>query len=121
MQNDNLECQVEDAMDQPSITTFADGKYTDAIRVVVYNFLSRNVGTKHVSTLIASVLQNLAGLEHGRLPKETLVKLMAIEADILSKKQVATVLMQSNNATLHIYGCYQQETTSFLQHASLHW
>ena len=102
LENDDLACQLEDALQQPSVNTFADGKYVDAIRLVVYDFLSRNVGTKHVSALIESVLKNLAGVECGRLPKETLVKLMALEADILSKKQVAKALINSPNATIHM-------------------
>ena len=54
--NDDLECQLQDTINQPSVTTFAHGKYIDVIRLVVYDFLSRNVGIQHVSSLIASML-----------------------------------------------------------------
>ena len=47
---------------------------------------------------IRSVLQNLLGIDVDRLPKILLVKLMALEADILAKKQV----VGGKNCTLHM-------------------
>lgn len=99
---DDLQSQLEDCLKDKFVTTFHDGKYVNAIRLICYDFLARNVGTQHISELIRSVLENLAGVKVDRLPKASLVKIMALEADILAKKQVAKALLSSPNATIHM-------------------
>ena len=97
-------------MNQKTVTTFANSKYIDAIRLVIYDFVSCNVGTRHVSSLIASVLRNLADVEFGRLPKETVVKLRRRHSIKEASGKCPFQFTECNTP----YGCNQQRAASFL-------
>ena len=122
-------CQIQFAMFQPpsnkkltvrkiqtkqwkNSENIENGKYTDAIDLVCNDFLARNVGTHHVAYQIRPDLQNLVGIDVDRLPKALLVKLMALEADILAKKEVAV-----GKKTVHCIWMWQQQqqTETFLE------
>jgi hypothetical protein len=57
-----------------------------------------------VSSIIANVLSILADINVDRLPKPSVVKLTAVEANALSKTQVAKKLLSSENLTLQFDG-----------------
>ncbi|XP_041476948.1 uncharacterized protein LOC121425060 [Lytechinus variegatus] len=83
--SDCLRNQLDEIMANTEVTTFEDGAYTSDIRVVCYELISRGVGSKHGSDIIRLVLQRVAGLDCGKLPKPTCIRYMAFEQALLSK------------------------------------
>ena len=60
-ENSELRELVDDLMiSTTDITTFAQGKYTDDIRLCCYELLSLNVGVRNIKPVITSVLRNIA-------------------------------------------------------------
>ena len=58
-------------LELPSVKTFQDGKYTDEVRTVYEDLLCWGVGVENVEKVVRTVIQNLGGLQYGRLPKVT--------------------------------------------------
>ena len=95
--NDEMRSNLDEIMGDQEITTFEDGKYIPDIRVVCYELVSRGVGSKHVSEIIRLVLKRIGGFDCGRLPKPTLIRLMAFEQAILSKESARSAIESSDN------------------------
>ena len=91
------------------ISTYSNGKYTDAVRECCISLLSLGVSTSKVDATIRTVLK-LAEREADRLPSPTLVKNMAFEAGVLSKIQIGELIPMKKFNTLHTDG-----TTKFGQ------
>lgn len=66
-----LRSDLDEIMVNKEIVSFEDGMYSSDIRVVFYELISRGVGSKHVSDIMRLVLERVAGLDCGRLPKPT--------------------------------------------------
>lgn len=84
-ENDKLRSDLDEIMWDQQITTFEDGRYSEDIRVVCYELISRGVGSRHVSNIIRLVLKRIGGFDCRRLPKPTLIRLMAFEQALLAK------------------------------------
>ena len=84
-ENYQLRSDLDEIMGDKEITTFEDGRYSDDIRVVCYELISRGDGSRHVSDIIRLVLKRVGGFDCGRLPKPTLIHLMAFEQPLLAK------------------------------------
>ena len=54
--NAELNEAIQSVMSESDISTFEDGKYTDDVRVCVYELLSLNVGVRNVAPIIRCVL-----------------------------------------------------------------
>ena len=83
--------------------TYKDGKYTDDVQACIMELLSHNVGILHVQLVIHSILK-MAGVECNKLSQHTAISDMMIEARALSQMQLAEVLTQENDNTLHTDG-----------------
>ncbi|XP_072048132.1 uncharacterized protein [Amphiura filiformis] len=91
--------------DHVEISTFENGRYTDDIRVTVYELLSMGVGSKKVSEIIRTVLERVAKMKVTRLPKPTIIKYMATEQGMLAKRAAQHAIETSSDPiTLHTDG-----------------
>ena len=88
---------LDKIMGDRAISTFEEGQYTTDICVVCYKLISRGVGSRHVSDIIRLVLKRIAGFDCGRLPKPTLIRLMAFKQAILSKESTKDAIENSKN------------------------
>ena len=103
--NDLLQNQLEEAMANERISLFADGRYTDATRLVVYELLSKGVGSRQVGTIIQTVLSGLVNVAVDRVPQFTIVKQMSAEAALLAKASAAHDISTNEGvSTLHTDG-----------------
>ena len=84
-ENDQLRSDLNEIMGDQDVSTFDEGRYTEDIRVVCYELISRGVGSRHVSNIIRLVLKRIGGINCGKLPKPTLIRLMAFEQALLAK------------------------------------
>ena len=94
-ENDRLKADLDEIMGDEEITTFEGGQYKADIRVVCYELISRGVGSNHVSEIIKLILQRVGGLNCGRLPKPTLIRMMALEQALLAKESAKSALEKS--------------------------
>ncbi len=91
-------------IEQNTIKTFKNGKYSDDIRTVYYEMLRRNVSVKNCGELIKIVLEKLAKVDIEKLPKKSLAATMLVEMEMLSKLQVREALLSNENNVLHCDG-----------------
>ena len=63
---------IESVLEDQSIITFSDGKYTDDVRQTIMELLSMNVSVNKVNDVICVVLERLTGKEVDRLPSKGL-------------------------------------------------
>ena len=91
-----------------TVTTFHEGRYSDNVREVYMKLLNLNIGRNNVESVIRTVLQKLANLDIGRLPSRALTSRLFVEAKCLADIQVASKMLEDQNATLHY-----DETTKF--------
>ena len=82
LEEENNECgNLIDFMESPTVSTFANGRYTDAIRETYIKLLSMNVGRNNVGPVIKTVLKDLAGITiEERLPSAALTSILSVEA-----------------------------------------
>ena len=114
---DNLKFDLDEIMNDKEISTFEGGQYKADLRVVCYELISRGVGSRHVSEIIRLVLNWVAGLNCGRLPKPTLIRMMALEQALLAKESAKSAIENSTSpVTLQLDG-----TTKNISHMWLHW
>ncbi|XP_065649637.1 uncharacterized protein LOC136078250 [Hydra vulgaris] len=83
------------------VEVFEGGKYNDEIRSVYYNLLSKNVSVNNVESVIRTVLQKMAGISCGALPKKSLAAEFFSEMNLLLKAQVREARLNSTNNVLH--------------------
>eukprot|EP00058_Branchiostoma_floridae_P005354 XP_002590842.1 hypothetical protein BRAFLDRAFT_125716 [Branchiostoma floridae] len=92
-----------------TLETKHDKGYTNQIREVVIDLLSKNVSVKHVSSVIRTVLEKLAKMNiTGHLPSETLIRTLAVEGRMLSVIQAGKAMLEGH-ATLHNDGSTQEK------------
>jgi hypothetical protein len=77
-----------DVFEKNVIDVFEGGRYNDEIRTVYYDLLSKNVSVNNVESVIRTVLQKMAGISSGSLPKKSLAAEFFSEMNLLSKAQV---------------------------------
>ena len=70
------------------INVYEDGKYSNDIRKVYYELLSKNVSVNNCEDVIRTVLKRLTNKNCGRLPKKSLAAEMFVEMKIVSCQQV---------------------------------
>ena len=91
LENDveSLQEKIEIFLESPSVKTFQDGKYTDEVRTVYEDLLCWGVGVENVEKIVRTVIENLGGLQCGRLPKATFARCIYLEARRLAQFQLA--------------------------------
>ena len=94
-QSTKLEDQLQSFMSEQDVSTFHNGKYTDAVRQVYMELMCENVGSRKVETIVRTVLRNLAQKEVTRLPGATFAKQMLLEARAVAKTMVDQKLTDS--------------------------
>ena len=102
-----LENEVEEIMEkeEEAIQTFENGRYTDDVRVAVYELLGMGVGANKVSKIIRTVLECVGKMNVNRLPKATVIKYMATEQGMLAKGAAQKAIEDStDDITLHVDG-----------------
>ncbi|CAC5387840.1 unnamed protein product [Mytilus coruscus] len=107
LENENEEMKeiIEELMKNKEISTYENGKYNDTVREVYAVLLSANVGVKNVEYIVCTVLNKLAGVKVGRLPKKTFSEVMLIEAKALAQIQSVDAILTSNDlCTIHTDG-----------------
>ena len=91
--------------EEETIKTFENGRYSDDVRVTVYELLSMGVGSKKVSQIIRTVLERVGKMSVNRLPKPTIIKYMATEQGMLAKRAAQQAIEDSaDSVTLHVDG-----------------
>ena len=78
--------------------------FTNEIREVCYELLSKNVGLSHVSSIIKCVINKLTNFSIGKLPSKSQLALMQREIGSISKIQAASAVLNDSSATLHSDG-----------------
>ena len=73
-ENEDLQCRLNEIMDDAEISTFENGHYTSDIRLTCFELLSGGVSSRNVSDIIRLVLRDVAKMEVGRLPRPTLIR-----------------------------------------------
>lgn len=110
-ENDKLKSDLDEIMSDKEITTFECGQYKADIRVVCYELISRGVGSRHVSDIIKLILNRVGGLNCGRLPKPTLIRMMAFEQALIAKESAKAAMENSSSSlTLHVDGTTKKHT-----------
>ena len=97
LENEDLRCQLDDIMNDGEICAFENGKYTSDIRMTCFELLSKGVSSRNVSDIIRIVLQDVAKMRVGRLPKPTLIRYLAVEQAMLSKEAARDNITTSQN------------------------
>ncbi len=94
------------------ITTFENGRYTDALREKIMSLvLEYNVSGRKVNKVIDTVMRNLTGKLIIRLPSAGCKSRILIEAKHVAAQQVAEAMLNSESSVLH-----QDATTHFHKH-----
>ena len=105
LQNINAEYHdiIQDLQKSKKITLFEDGRYVDNLRACIMELLSHNVGILKIEPVIKSVF-TLVGLEYDRFPQRTVINDMIIESRSIAQAQLAELLTDSSQTTLHSDG-----------------
>lgn len=88
--------ELIDLMEDDSIRTFEEGRYNDCIRQTIMDLLAQNVSMNKVSSVIKTVIKNLAGKCIDRLPSLGTVSKLALEANHLASIEVALAMKTAN-------------------------
>ena len=75
-------------MQDKAVETFQNGKYTDTVRDVYEDLLCMGVSAENCEKVVREVLEEMAGVTVGRLPKETFARSMYLEARRMAQMQV---------------------------------
>nr|XP_047138638.1 uncharacterized protein LOC124805782 [Hydra vulgaris] len=93
-----------DIFEKNVIDVYEGGRYNDEIRSVYYDLLSKNVSVNNVESVIRTVLQKMAGISCGTLPRKSLASEFFSEMNLLAKAQVREAMLNSTNNVLHTDG-----------------
>ena len=97
--------KLENKSNEKNLDFYENGKYNDDIRMVYEDLLSMGLSSRNVENCVRLVLEKLAKVKVGRLPKVTFTKNMFLEARRLAQIHVASVLSENQgNLTLHSDG-----------------
>ena len=105
-ENVKLLDQINESSKIRELSFFENGQYTHNIRMVYEDCLCMGLSTRDKEKSVRLILENLANVEVGRLPKVTFAKNMFLEARALSQNQLVSVLIENanDNMTLHSAG-----------------
>ena len=101
-----LQCLLE----SDTITTFAEGRYTNEIRELVMELYSCNVSLNKVNDVIQAVVRKFTKKEVSRLPSKGLLSRCFVEARYLADKQTGEAMLEGTDLssclgnTLHSNG-----------------
>lgn len=88
-----LQERIQGFLEMPCVRTFQKGRYVDEVRAAYEDLLCWGVGVENVENVVRAVLENLGGLQCGRVPKATFARCMYLEARRLAQIQVAEGLL----------------------------
>ena len=91
---------IESVLEDQSIITFSDGKYTDDVHQTIMELLSMNVSVNKVNDVIRVVLKRLTGKEVDRLPSKGLRTQMLIEARHIADMQIGEAMLKDVDLTM---------------------
>ena len=101
LENAEMNETLESILSSEEISTFEKGRYTDDVRMCIYELLSLNVGVRNVSQIIRSVLKNIAHKSVTRLPSYGLTCQMILESLSVLQAHLREKLTEA-----HSYGSY---------------
>ena len=108
MENENAKLldQINESSKRRKLSVFENGQYTHGVRMIYEDLLCMGLSTRNIEKCVRLILEKLANVEVGRLPKVTFAKDMFLEARALSQIQLASVLAENtdDNLTLHSDG-----------------
>ena len=108
MEKENVKLldQINESSKIRELSFFENGQYTHNIRMVYEDLLCMGLSTRNIEKSVRLILEKLANVEVGRLPKVTFAKDMFLEARTLSQIQLVSVLTENtdDNLTLHSDG-----------------
>ena len=97
--------ELENKSNEKKLTFYENGKYNDDVQTVYEDLLSMGLSSRNIEKCVCLVLEKLAKVKVGRLPKVTFTKNMFLEARCLGQIHVASVLSKNQgNLTLHSDG-----------------
>ena len=110
-ENNELEKLVA-LLQNDTVVTFADGRYTDEIREVIMELVSLNVSINKVNDVIEVVLHTLSKKDVSklRLPSDGCRKRIMEEARLIAQMQVAEAMLQDGDGV--IGNCLHGDGTS---------
>ena len=92
-----LEERMEAFMQDKAVETSQNEKYTDTVRDVYEGLLCMGVSAENCEKVVREVLEEMAGVTVGRLPKETFARSMYLEARRMAQMQVNEELVDKWN------------------------
>ena len=105
MKSSNCKKNLKLSQTKKNLNLYENGKYNDDIRKVHEDVLSMGLSSRNIEKCVRFVLEKLAKVKVGRLPKVTFAKNMFLEARCLAQIHVASVLSENQgNLTLHSDG-----------------
>ena len=85
VEKENAELQeLLDLCEKDTVSTFEDGKFSDAVRAVIMSLLKLNISTRNICPAIKTVLEGLANIQTDRLPSYGTVNHIMYEAKCLA-------------------------------------
>ncbi len=88
-----LQCLLE----SDTITTFAEGRYTNEIRELVMEFYACNVSLNKVNDVIKAIVGKFTKKEVSRLPSKGLLSRFFVEARYLADKQIGEAMLEGTD------------------------
>ena len=105
MKSSNCKKNLKLSQTKKNLNLYENDKYNDDIRKVHEDVLSMGLSSRNIEKCVRFVLEKLAKVKVGRLPKVTFAKNMFLEARCLAQIHVASVLsINQGNLTLHSDG-----------------
>lgn len=105
--------QVNEAINDPVIQTFYDGKYTNEIRETIMTLISEcGVSQAKVNRVMETVVQNLTGKTLDRLPSTGVKSRLVSEGKRVAQKQVALAMLQNMSEPSVSGNCFHQDGTT---------
>ena len=86
------------------VETFSGGAFTDEVREVYMELLSRNVSLENCSHVVRTILERLGKLKVGRLPSKSTASVFQAEAGVISDIQSGMAMLNTESNTLHTDG-----------------
>ena len=112
LENAEVNETLESILSSEEISTFEKGRYTDDMRMCIYELLSLNVGVCNVSQIIRCVLKNIAHKSVTRLPSYDLTCQIILESLSVLQARLGEKLTEADS-----YGTLQTDgTTKFGEH-----
>ena len=102
--NEQLKEKVQDSPDQRLIVTKEGKQYNDKVRRVYMELLSLGVAVGKVSKVVKTVVEGITDKKIDSLPSKGLTSHLQTEAQIISQYQMGDLIMNTQNATLHLDG-----------------